>query len=132
MGFSTIAATAEILRAGNDDILNTTKYPNATLILLNQTEARAQLELDLRSALHISETDTTTLDSILTYFETRLIRALAYKQLEIFYLQNNDGEGTKTYMRYYYFHNKYNELKTTFAYMNQTKIRNIETIKLSK
>ena len=115
MTYSTLTATISIMRTGNEDVLAESKYNDVELLNLNKTAAKLEMKMDLEAALAIEYTDTTTIDTVTDNFSTRLARALAYKQLAMFYQTNDSGEGTKNRYRFELYSDKYHTEKNGFS-----------------
>lgn len=84
-------------------------------------EAKMDLKDDLITALNIDQEDDDTIDDVVDLNSTKLQMVLAIKQLEYYYLQNNDGEGSQTYERYKYYKKKYEDHKQRFSSIMQRK-----------
>lgn len=120
MAFSDITANVETLRSGNEDILTESDYNDSQLQDLNKERAYFDLKLDLIEAQQITLSDISILNAIYDKYSEQLKRALAYKQLFIFYFEENNGLGSKTHDRMNYYDKKYAEEKEKFGKMKVT------------
>lgn len=115
MTYDNLTAEINLLRTGNDDVLSVAAYDDASLLLLNKVAAKLEMQLDLQAALQIETDDTTTLDEVADTYETRLKRALSYKQLALFYQRNDTGADTKNRLRWELYNRLYNQEKSLFS-----------------
>lgn len=115
MTYSSLTANINIMRTGNEDVLTTSKYTDAACLLLHKTAAKLEMQLDIEQALQIESTDTTTLDEVTDVYSTRLSRALAYKQLALFYQLNDTGADTKNRSRWEMYRKQYDREKALFS-----------------
>jgi len=115
MTYSELTPTISVMRSGNSDVLTPERYDDAALSALNYTAALGDMKLDLEAALGVAYDDTTTIDTAADRFTERLSRALAYKQLSIFYQQNDTGAETKNRARWELYQKLYERERYTFA-----------------
>ncbi len=115
MTYDNLTAEISLLRTGNDDVLSVAAYDDASLLLLNKVAAKLEMQLDLQAALQIETDDTTTLDEVADAFETRLQRALSYKQLALFYQRHDAGADSKNRLRWDLYNRLYNQEKALFS-----------------
>ncbi len=112
MTFDELKADTHYMRQGNDDDLPPHVYSDEHLEQLMYDTAKNALKLDLLAALQLTEaTGTETLNAITDKNQLRLSIALANKQLEIFFLNNDRGERVK----YQYYSREYNSARNTFG-----------------
>jgi len=99
MDWTTIAADADFMRAGNEDLLSITDYPPAELRALYQTPAKRKIKSDIIGALRLRENDSSDmslLDEVVDAYQYEIQEALAYYQLYLFYYGIQSGEGSQT------------------------------------
>ncbi len=104
MTWSGLTATAEQLRAGNEDMLPAGQYSDAALQELYRAPAKAEMLLDLQSVVG---TDTAVIDEITDGNQSYLRAALSHKQLAIYYRLQDAGDGTVTRRRMEYYERLY-------------------------
>lgn len=112
MTFAELKADTNYMRQGNEDDLPPHEYSNEHLEQLLYESAKNALKLDLLAALQCTEANATeTLNTITETNALRLSIALANKQLELFFLNNDRGEKLK----YRYYQQEYNSARNTFS-----------------
>lgn len=115
MTFNELTPTISVMRSGNSDVLSPERYDDDTLSALNYTAALADVRSDLEKALGVAYDDTTTIDAVADKFSGDLGRALAYKQLSVFYQQNDTGAGTKNRARWELYRSAYERERFAFS-----------------
>ncbi len=111
-----LTANIDIMRSGNEDMLSPAEYDDETLLGLNQKGSKAEMKLDIQQALSIEyDNDGSTLDDVTDRKTAQLSRALAFKQLCIFYQVQDDGEGTKIRIRWEMYRKLYERERLLFG-----------------
>lgn len=105
MTWSALTATADQLRAGNEDILSAEEYSDNALQELYRDAAKAEMLLDVQGV--IGSTDSSVIDEITNENQPFLQSALSHKQLAIFYRRQDAGDGTATRRRMDYYERLY-------------------------
>lgn len=112
MTFANLKADPEYIRDNNSEELPAEKFTDEDLQDLSYNSAKQALELDLLAALQLDEEDENgILDQVTDLNTKRLQVALANKQLEIYYLNNDRGDGAK----YNYYQRQYNQSRASFS-----------------
>jgi len=114
MTWSELEIMASEARNGNSDILDSS-YSDASIVALNKTIAKQEMENDLRSELSLNPTD--SIDDYVAKYEDFLRVSLMYKQLYYFYFERNKGEDSKEYYRMKEYLRKYEQSKGYFSKM---------------
>lgn len=114
MTWSELEIMASEARNGNNDILDST-YSDATIVALNKTIAKQEMENDLRTELSLNPSD--SLDDYVEKYEDFLRVSLMYKQLYYFYFERNKGEDSKEYYRMKEYMRKYEQSRAYFSKM---------------
>lgn len=121
MTYSALTANIDIMRSGNEDVLNPTAYSDAALLDLYKDAAKLEMKLDIEQALSIAyDDDGTTLDDATDKNAVRLERALAFKQLCLFYQKNDAGEQTKNRARWDLYRSLYERERIGFGGLSRT------------
>ncbi len=116
MTYQTLEANIDILRSGNEDILNPQAYSDEVLQSLYKDAAKLEMKLDIEQALGIAfDDDGTTLDEATDKNAIRLARALAFKQLCMFYQKNDAGAETKNRIRWELYRSLYERERLSFG-----------------
>ena len=92
MTWSALTATADQIRAGNEDILSAEEYSDNALQELYRDAAKAEMLLDLQGV--IGSTDSSVIDEVTNENLAFLQSALSHKQLSIYYRRHDAGDGT--------------------------------------
>lgn len=112
MTFAELKADPEYIRDNNSEELPPERFTDEDLQDLSYNSAKQALELDLLAALQLDEEDANgILDQVTELNTKRLQVALANKQLEIYYLNNDRGDGAK----YNYYQRQYNQSRASFS-----------------
>jgi hypothetical protein len=119
MTFDALTINATYMRETSADILTTNDYSDAALVSLKYNVAKNQLKHDMRQSLGLGDntTDNTRLDDVTDKYETDIQNALMYLQLYWFFVEVNDGEGTKNNDRMKQYKGAYEQAKREFASM---------------
>lgn len=121
MTYSALTANIDIMRSGNEDVLNPTAYSDAALLDLYKDAAKLEMKLDIEQALSIAyDDDGTTLDDATDKNAVRLERALAFKQLCLFYQKNDAGAETKNRIRWDLYRSLYERERVGFGGLSRT------------
>lgn len=112
---STVFKLSQKATATINSLLSIERVSDSELEELYVYEAKLDVKHDIINALGIDQEDDTTLDTVVDLNTEKLQMVLAIKQLEYYYLQNNEGEGSQTYERYKYYRKKYEEHKVKFS-----------------
>ncbi len=116
MTYETLEANIDILRSGNEDILNPQAYSDEVLQSLYKDAAKLEMKLDIEQALGIAfDDDGSTLDEATDKNAVRLARVLAFKQLSIFYQKNDAGAETKNRLRLELYRSLYERERLQFG-----------------
>lgn len=105
MTWSALTATADQIRAGNEDILSAEEYADNALQELYRDAAKAEMLLDVQGV--IGSTDSSVIDEITNENQPFLQSALSHKQLAIYYRSQDGGDGSKTRRRFEYYERLY-------------------------
>ena len=112
--WTTLTSTAILLRTGNNDVF--VYKTDDELINLNLEAAKNELLYDLYSGCGIDYADTNgVIQLILERHEWRLQEALSYKQLALYYQEIQEGEGSKSYVRWKYYLKEYEKEEQDFG-----------------
>lgn len=112
MTFAELKADPEYIRDNNSEELPPERFTDEDLQDLLYNSAKQALELDLLAALQLDEDDIyKVLDQVTALNTKRLQVALANKQLEIYYLNNDRGDGAK----YNHYQKQYNQSRASFS-----------------
>jgi hypothetical protein len=126
----TLESTASLMRTGNNDVF--IQMTDADLIALNQTAAKNQLELDLFTECGIDYLDTNhAIQTIIDRHEYTLQTALSYLQLALYYQEIQDGEGSKSYVRWKYYLKCYEYSKKAFGKLLINETNTVVTSRIS-
>lgn len=121
MTYSALTANIDIMRSGNEDVLNPTAYSDAALLDLYKDAAKLEMKLDIEQALSIAyDDDGSTLDDATDKNAVRLERALAFKQLCLFYQKNDAGAETKNRVRWDLYRSLYERERIGFGGLSRT------------
>lgn len=114
--WETLTANIDIMRSGNEDMLSPEEYDDSTLLLLNKKGAKVEMKLDIEQALSIEyDNSGSTLDDVTDRNTARLSRALAFKQLSIYYQREDDGDGNKIRIRWQLYKSLYERERLLFG-----------------
>lgn len=106
--FDGLETTVDLMMTGNRDVL--AKMSENDVVNLNKTVAKLELKQDLIQLNGIDSLDENNLlDEIVVYNENYLQRVLSYKQLALYYLENNDGDGSQSFERFKYYDKRYSD-----------------------
>lgn len=112
MTIAELTTNFTLMREENTDIFS--ELTDLELQALKRPTAEEILNVDLLNSIN----DTTQLESIITKYETLLNLAITYKQLELFYKQSDDSEGSLTHSRYRNYQQSYDDIKKRFTKYN--------------
>ncbi len=116
MTYANLTANLDILRSGNEDVLNPQAYSDAALLDLYKVAAKLEMKLDIEQSLGIAyDDDGSTLDDATDKNAVRLARALAFKQLCLFYQKNDAGAETKNRIRWELYRSLYERERLGFG-----------------
>lgn len=112
MAWNDLTAIITIMRDDNTKFFSS--YTDEQLTALKRGSALQVLESDVLSENKISNGSDEILNEFAANYSDRLNLALTYKQLESFYFENNNAEGSLTASRFETYKAKYNEAKRYF------------------
>ena len=116
--YSTLAADADIMREMEAELFPENEYSDTDLQDLKKTSAKALMKTDLCQELRLTESDTddmTTLDSIVDKYESKLQKALIYKQYYLYFYEKYDGIDGKNFMKMTTYESLYKGAKNEFS-----------------
>lgn len=119
MTYTTLTADTDIMRAGNEDVFK--DFNNEDLEALYYSAAKIEMKLDIEQALSIEyDDDGSTLDDTVTMHQVRLQRALAFKQLSLYYQRFDTGAETKNRSRWELYVKLYERERSQFGSLLKT------------
>ena len=130
MTYDDLVADFILMRSGNEDTLSVDDFNDSELAALMKPAAKLEMKLDLEDALSIDPDDSDSLDAVVTDHSARLTTALAYKQLQLFYQQIDEGEGSKAHSRMQVYETRYLQMKKTFPKLNAEIVSSTQFVRI--
>lgn len=115
MAFTDLTAVIDIMRDENTTFF--TDYTDEELTALKRSGALKRLRIDIVNEMNLADGSDAIMDEVVSKYADRLNNALTLLQLQMFYFENNDGEGSITYERYLSYTTRYNDLRSKFNEM---------------
>jgi len=115
MTWATFAVTAAQMRAKEPGILD--KMSDVDVIALYQVQAKTEMLFDLLDAAGVTDSTSSSIETILTDHEARLQEALCYKQLSLYYGSLGGEIGSLNRYKHENYANKYQLASRAFGNM---------------
>ena len=132
MNYVDLTASAAEIRSKTGELFDIESYKDSDLVQLKRVDALADLKLDLIIELGLLETDVASLNEVTANHSLVLSKSLCLKQLEIYFLAENQGEGSVSYDRWKTFSKEYNNLKSTFASLRNSNVSSFSTVSFTR
>ncbi len=120
MTYKSLEGSIDILRIGNEDILSSEIYSDEQLQLICKDGAKLEMKIDIEQALGINSNGyETELNKVTSENLVRFSRALAFKQLSLFYKENNIGSEVKSRIRWELYSSLYERERLSFSTLSK-------------
>ena len=130
MTWEELKANVDFLKSGNQDMLQSMTDEEIQNMYLEV--AKSEMQLDIETSLSLVPNDTVALDAITDKHLQRVQNALAYKQLQLFYKDNEEGEGSRSRERLKYYTKEYATLKETFIRLKLESVATLSCFRINR